>query len=328
MHRLLVADPPRDVTSFPLWKAWSEFFFRPSDPKLVGLLRIGFGLLLLWNFCVLGQDLRSFLGSEGWIGPEAGRQFLTEHAPGSWSFWFFVPDALLPAAWFGCVVVSALFTVGLFGRVTAMLAWVILVSTTRRMPVALYGFDYTLATFLLYLAVFGASTQALSLDAYLKRLKSLRRSSNAGGDDAIPQPSVGSTLTLRLIQLQLVLIYGSSGYWKLLAPEWQNGTAMEMLILTPEFRRFDLTWLLPYTGVLRMSTYAGLLVEISYPVTIWSRRTRWATILTVIGMHITIDLVLGLTEFGLTMIVANLAFVPPDQLQKWFRRCLRSTEAV
>ena len=44
------------------------------------------------------------------------------------------------------MVVLALFTVGLFSRVTAVLAWVIVVSTVRRAPVTVFGFDQIVST--------------------------------------------------------------------------------------------------------------------------------------------------------------------------------------
>ena len=83
----------------------------------------------------------------------------------------------------------ALFTVGLWSRVTAVLAWAIVVSTARRAPAALYGFDQIISTWLLYLAATGASGQAVSLDRFLARLKRHRaelvRRAEIGPVDAV-----------------------------------------------------------------------------------------------------------------------------------------------
>jgi hypothetical protein len=284
-------------------RAWVGFFFTPADPAPLGLIRIAVGALLTWNVAVLGLDLRDYLGSDGWIGPEAVRQFLAERAPWAWSFWFGVPDRLLSVAWAGCLVVLVLFSLGLWSRVTAVLTWAIVVSIARRAPVALFGFDQMIATWTLYLAAFGASGQAFSLD----RLRVRRLGA--------PSATVSANLSLRLIQLHLALVYGSAGLSKLMGPEWWNGTAMQMIILTPEFRRFDLTWLLAYPALLSLATHAGLLLEIAYPVLIWYPKVRPLLLVAVALMHLGIDLLLGLTEFGLTMLAANLAFVPG----RWLR---------
>ena len=113
-------------------EAWDRFFFAPANPTTLGLLRIIFGALLFWDMAVLGLDLRDYLGSDGWIGPAAVRQYLNESVPGAWSFWLYIPDAWLPVAWVGCLVVVALFTIGFASRWTAVLAWLVSLSTVRR----------------------------------------------------------------------------------------------------------------------------------------------------------------------------------------------------
>ena len=129
---------------------------------------------------VYGLDLHAYLGSDGWVSPMAVRQAF-EGRPWAWSFWPLVPDGLLRPAWVACLVVLALFTVGLWSRVTAVLAWVIVVSTARRAPASLYGFDQILSTWLLYLAVTGASGKAVSLDRFLARFRRHRIEAEDGG---------------------------------------------------------------------------------------------------------------------------------------------------
>jgi len=300
------------------WEGWSAFFFRPADALPLGVVRIGVGSLLVWNLLVLGLDLPDYLGSEGWIGPEANAQYLAEHTPGAWSIWFWVPDRWLWPAWGACVAFAASFTLGFYSRTTALLSWIAIVSLARRMPVALFGFDLTLSNWVFYLAAFGASGHALSVDRYLafRRRRAAGSSTRCKGEadasrgEAWSSRTTGANLSLRMIQLHLAVVYGCAGLSKLSGPEWLDGTALEMLVLTPEFRRFDLAWTLRYPTILMLSTYAGLFLELAYPILIWLRRWRWLVIADVSLMHVAIDLMLGLREFGLAMIVANLAFLP------------------
>ena len=319
MHQLL-----KDVRfyfedlSLSAVKAWNRFFFTPADPTSLGLIRILLGSLFFWDLAVLGVDLRDYLGSEGWIGPEAVKHYLAEHAPHAWSFWFYVPDRWLVPAWACCLAVVFLFTIGFASRITAIAAWAIAISTVRRAPVALFGFDYMIATWTFYLAVFGASGQALAVDRLFGLARRSARVTTSGTRGYSPAPSISANLTLRAIQLHLAFIYGAAGLSKLMGPEWWNGTAIQMIMLTPEFSRFDLVWLAAYPGLLSLATHAGLFLEISYPVLIWICKLRPLVLSSMVLLHAANDLMLGLTEFGLTMVAVNLSFVSGEWLRGRF----------
>jgi hypothetical protein len=147
-------------------RGWSRFFFLPADPTPLGLIRVAVGLLAFWSLFVIGLDLDAYLGSKGWTNAVDAYRTLP---PFAWSIWFYVPDAMLRPVWLVALGVFALMTVGLFSRTTSVLAWVVIVSTVRRAPVAVFGFDQILSTLALYVAVSGASGQAVSLDRFLKR---------------------------------------------------------------------------------------------------------------------------------------------------------------
>jgi hypothetical protein len=297
-------------------RAWRQFFFTPSDPTLLGVVRIIVGALVVWDLLTLAPDLSDYLGSEGWISQEAVGDYFAQVLPGAWSFWLFVPDAWLIPTWVICLVIAILFTIGLRTRTTAVLTWAIAVSTARRAPVTLFGFDQMNATWILYLAVCGASGQALSLDRFLacrfaRRTKGLSvQGHGARKEWARPARTVSANLGIRLLQIHLAIVYGSAGVSKLMGAEWWNGTALEMILLTPEFRRLDPIWFLEHPSLLQLGTHAGIALEISYPVLIWVRPLRPLVLGAVLLMHLGIDQMLGLTEFSLAMLAANVAFLP------------------
>ena len=310
-------------------EGWNRFFFTPADPTPLGLTRVAVGLLLFWSLLVTGFDLSSYLGPHAWADPEAVRGFFADHVPAAWSFWLWLPESALRPAWVASLAILALFTLGIFSRVTAPLAWIVAVSTARRSPVMLYGFDQVIATWALYLAVCGASGQAVSIDRLLSRWRVARRAFAARSRDlgrglpsGVPAPSVAANLGLRLIQLHLVLIYGMAGLAKLRGDAWWNGFAVWGVVASGEFRRFDLTWLASWPLLLNAMTHAGLIFELLYPVLIWNRRLRPLLIVTAIVMHGMIDLTLGLTEFGLAMVAGNLAFFSGP----WLRGLVTGTE--
>jgi predicted DCC family thiol-disulfide oxidoreductase YuxK len=126
---------------------------------------------------------------------------------------------------------------------------------------------------------------------------------------------VSANLALRLIQLHLVLIYGMAGLAKLQGPAWWNGMAIWGTLAAGEFRLFDLTWLAAWPWLLNLLTHLALAFELGYPVLIWVRVLRPSLVTTAIVMHVGIGLTLGLGEFGLAMIAANLAFLPGPWLR-------------
>ena len=296
-------------------RGWDRFLFAPADPTPLGLIRILVGGLLAWSLFVYGLDLRAFFGREGWANLETVLQFRSEQAAGSWSFWFSVPDAMLRPVWVACLAVLLAWTLGLWSRTTAVLAWIIAVSTARRAPISLYGFDQIVSTWALYLAAAGASGQAVSLDRLIARFKrnraevaTRRKDGRWTAPSGVPVPTVSANLGLRLIQCHLVLIYGMSGLSKLRGVPWWEGTAIWGTIAAGEFRLFDLTWLAGFPLVLNAMTHFAVALEAGYPVLIWIKPARPLVIAAAMMMHLAIGLTLGLFEFGLAMIAGNLAF--------------------
>lgn len=297
-------------------RGWSRFFFRPADPTPLGLIRIAVGLLGFWSLFVIGLDLHDYLGSQGWTDAANAYRAMP---PFAWSLWFSVPDSLLRVVWVGALGVFALLALGLFSRTTAVLAWIIIVSTVRRSPVSVFGFDQILSTLALYLAATGAGGQGVSLDRFLKRFREARRHAAivrpAGArvvsplEPGKPTPTIAANLALRLIQLHLAFIYGSAGLAKLQGPSWWNGTALWGTMTAGEFASADFTWLVDHPWIINALTHGSLALEILYPVLVWFGAIRPLMIVGAVLLHLGIAAVSpGLTEFGLGMIAANLAF--------------------
>jgi predicted DCC family thiol-disulfide oxidoreductase YuxK len=307
-----------------LWRStlrgWNTFFFAPADPTSLGLIRIAVGVLALWSLLVFGLDLDDYLGSTGWADPVA----IQAHQRAlSWSFWFLVSDVWLRPVWFVCLTILGLFTLGLFSRTTAVLGWVIVVSTVRRVPIALYGFDQVLSALAFYLAATGASGRAVSLDRFLARWHESRAAAarvlkRPGGtarrvtpeEPGAPTAAVSANLALRLIQLQLVVIYGMAGLAKLQGPSWWNGTAIWKTMTTGEFVVLDFTALAAWPWLINLATHASLAIELLYPVLVWVKIVRPLALASVVVLHVGIAVMSpGLSEFALVMIAGNLAFV-------------------
>lgn len=283
--------------------AWDRFWFAPANPKPLGLMRIVVGALLLWNMALLGTDLRAFLGSGGWVDQATLR--VQREGQWAWSLWDLVPDRMLGPAWVVAMVVLGLFTVGLGSRVAAPLAWAVAVSTTRRNPIILHGFDQIATLWAFYLAATFASGQAYSADRWLARRRGVALA-----------PTVSANVGLRLVQVSLAIIYASAGLAKVGGVSWLDGSAVMKTLGNAEFRPFDLTWMMrDEAGVLflNLCTHLALWTELLYPILVWKRAFRPWVVGAAVAMHAGIALTMGLTEFSLAMIAGNLAFVRFDR---------------
>ena len=85
----------------------------------------------------------------------------------AYSFWWWVPERLdlgrpRRSRWSSWL----LFTVGLWTRVTSVLALVVAISYAHRVPAATFGLDQINVMLTLYLTI-GGSGQALSVDRWL-----------------------------------------------------------------------------------------------------------------------------------------------------------------
>ena len=371
-----VASLVRDVQSRlqVAWEGWCWFWFTPADPLMLGVLRLGTGLVLLWVLTATGPLLPVLYGPEAWIdqktanlirqemplmpplpswdpiGPDDRQGIIYQphlnQGPdvlpyaARWGMWpgyaysrglaqfspFFHTESLVEmAVVHGLSLIAVfLFTIGLWTRLTSVLAWVVGLSYIHRVSSALFGMDTMMALLLLYLSI-GPSGSALSLDNWLAN----RRRRRLGLEPLGVQTSVLAGVGVRLIQVHFAIIYLASGISKLQGPSWWNGTAIWQTLSNYEFtpERFP-----GYTAFLRLLTenrliwevfHSGgalftLLLEISFLFLVWYRGWRVVLVLGAYLLHTGISLTMGLHSFSILMILMASSFVNPE----WLRGCV------
>jgi uncharacterized membrane protein YphA (DoxX/SURF4 family) len=291
-----------------MWEAWNDFWFSPTDPATLGLIRCFTGAMLFYTHLVWSKGLSAFLGADGWLpndlmaAKQSGRYFFSifDYAQAPWLLWMIHVVALVI---FFCLMI------GFFSRTMAVLAWLLALSYVVRVtPGAFFGLDKINLMLTMYLML-GPCGARYSVD----RLRRLR----AGDDDDAP-PSIFANLAIRLIQLHLCVIYLFGGLGKLMGEKWWNGTAVWFSVANVEYRSLDMTWIANYLWIGELATHATVFIEIFYCCAIWPRLTRPWWLLAVIGMHLGIALTMGMMTFGLIMIIANLAFVSPETIRRFF----------
>lgn len=282
---------------------WNRFWFTPADPATLSLLRIFVGAMLLYTHAVWALDLEAFFGRSSWMAPELVRDY---GGPWRWSHLYLLqsPTALWIAHG-AALVVFAMLTVGLFSRVTSVLAFLLTASYIHRAQGALFGLDQINLILAMYLML-GPCGAEYSVDRALAR-----RMFGAGGRAA---PSVAANVALRLMQLHMCLVYIFAGTAKLQGGTWWDGTAMWYAFGNGEYQSLDMTWVANSAAgelLCNFLTHLTIAWEISYCALVWPRLTRPIVIALAIPLHLGIALFLGMITFGLMMIVGNLSFLSP-----------------
>jgi len=310
------AEPARRGWLADWATAWNGFWFTPADPLPLAVIRIATGLILTWSCVVWLLDPDAFFGDRGWLRPD--QVWRQNDQPWQWSVYFAASSATLIRVVAGVALVAAiLLTIGLATPLAALVSFVGLVSAANRAPLNVFGLDDTLGMLLIPLIV-GPAGARLSVDAALAGPGWGR----AGG------PSVRANVALRLLQVHLCVVYLFSGAGKLFGASWWEGTALWGAIANDRYRTLDLRGLAGHPLVVNALTLATLWWEVGYAALVWPRLTRRLWLAMAVLVHLGIGLAMGMMEFGLAMITANLAFVPAATFARLLRPVTSSLAAL
>jgi len=120
------------------------------------------------------------------------------------------------------------------------------------------------------------------------------------------ESSVSAGVTLKMLRLQMGIVYASSGIEKALGEQWWNGEAIWRAVTLPVFSQLDMTWLARVPFLAAAVGWSVLLVEGAYPVFMGWKKTRSVWLLLVIGMHFGIGLSMGMWLFASIMMILSL----------------------
>ena len=115
------------------WQQWDRFWFSPVRPHTLCLMRVLIGLLLFYTHLVWSLDLMAFLGPNALITSEVSRSVASFQNKFAWTpLWYIESATALWTFHIVGLIVIFLFTIGLFTRITAILAWLFAVAYCQR----------------------------------------------------------------------------------------------------------------------------------------------------------------------------------------------------
>jgi hypothetical protein len=275
---------------------WRTFWFRSEAAYTLGVVRIAFGALVVGWTLLLSSDLYLAFGSEGVLPRPPSRAF-------TWSvFSVYTSDSALLVGWIVLLCAAFALMVGWHSRLAAILVFILILSFERRNPLIFNSGDTVIRIEALFLALAPCGA-ALSLD------QRRRAGSFWSAREIRPWP-------IRLLQIQLSIIYLSTVVAKLAGETWQNGTAVAYSL-----RQRDLLivpapgWVTDSLLISNAMTWGTLVIELALGILVWNRRWCLRVLAAGVILHLSISLSMEVGFFSCAMFVLYLAFIPPERAQ-------------
>ncbi|MCB1122477.1 MAG: HTTM domain-containing protein [Verrucomicrobiae bacterium] len=275
---------------------WDDIFFKPRDTTACAVVRIAFGLTLLPYALILGLDLIQFHSETGLL-PYSVSVALVDPDVLSPLGWLAPNDVMLWFCFYLFVIQVLLLLFGVKSRLQAICVFFWLVAFQHRNNLLIDGGD-TLARLLAFYLFCMPCGERFSLDSFLEQKKHIK-------------PRELPVWGLRLLQIQMVLLYISTALSKAGGTKWLDGSAMVYVVqLNDVFGRFPLPqFLLGSLPALHVLTWLVLVVEFLIPIGLCVKRTRMITVGLAILFHLALDYSMNLYLFQWFMIVGLLSFV-------------------
>jgi hypothetical protein len=293
---------------------WNRFWFTPSDPYPLGLIRLLTGCLATLLHLTLLPDLGRLFAGGGWLSHEAVDRLTIRGGSASFLDLFSSPAELMAVHVVGLAVLI-LFTLGFWSRLTSILALAVVLSDIHRGPMLTSQFEPVLTMVMCYLCL-GPAGASWSLDRLLTRRRATTALARAAAGSY--PPSWAATVSVRLIQVHLAMLMATMGGAKLFGATWWVGSAVWWLASRPESRLVDLTGLGEY--LINFWTHAIVAVELGFPILIWFPLLRPLVLAVAAVIWISLAILTGQITFALMMLVASLSYCSPACL----RGCCRN----
>jgi hypothetical protein len=292
------------MTQLRRWqKRLIEFLFPPETDKWLAVLRIGLGLQVAVYALFLRSDWHQLFAStgKGLVSRQLGEAITSFDSPLIPKLGWLVAlgnsvnigeETVLSIAWAGLLCMGCFLLLGLFCRPAAIIAWFLHLCAAESGGLLAYGADNFMTTGLFYLML-SPLPDRYAFDHWLVKTK--------------PKDPQLLGFWRRVLQVHLCFVYFFGGLAKCLGSGWWNGSNLWRSLTRPPFNIIEPDILVRFKYVLLVLGISICLIELSYVVFIWMKKTRLVWLVCILGMHIAIGLTMGMYLFALIMIVLNLA---------------------
>lgn len=277
-------------------ESWSNFFYAPADPTSLAVFRIAFGILVVLDAASYARHANDLLGPTGfvpfedWRAGSRGKHFsLLRWLPRSIGSVYAV---LLLYSVAGLAV-----AIGFATRTAAIVTLIAGVSIYHRNRFVLHSGD-ALMRLLNFLLIFSSAGAVLSVD-------------NQIGNAESP---ASATWPLRLMQIQVAVLYLHAVRFKLKGRMWRAGTATHYATNLLTHRRRRLPRALDSAAAHRFASYGTIAVEFAAGTLVWFDGTRYYALAAAAILHLSLEYFMRMHLFQWVMLSSLVLFVPGEDM--------------
>ena len=273
-------------------------------PESISLFRILMGLLVLQILCIsIGGDFLNWYGEHAVVRSASVQQYFWQASPKFDLLLAFQNDQNL-LVYFYSVIVAAIFMVlGFWSRFSCIYVTLALLSMHNHTPFNINGGDAFVRLMVMYLC-FSNCGDCYSIDRWL----AVKR--NGGSLPIEAKPG----WALRVIQIQLAIVYLHTFICKINGQQWWDGTAVYFATRLEDLMRlqmplFDSIWFCKF-----LSWYT-LFVEFAMFTLVWIKDLRYYVLASALILHLGIEMAINLPVFEWAFIFALVVFIDPADLR-------------
>jgi hypothetical protein len=281
--------------------AWSRFWFTPVETSTLALFRIAVGLVVLSWTLALAPSLYAFYSRDGILPTYPDYEGTLAWGLLEW----FPGNAAVTILYFALLLASICVLVGFATRIATLIVFVCMVSFAHRNPWVLNSGDLLVQLLVFYLLLAPAG-DGLSVDRWLKR------------DRQFWEFSRRSIWPLRLVQVQVSILYITAVWDKVRGSTWNDGTAVSYALRIGDLERFPVPGFVTDSLILaNLMTFGTLAIEFALAILVWNRVLRPWVLLLGVFLHLGIDYGVRVGFFSWAVFVAYVAFIPPDSARSF-----------
>jgi hypothetical protein len=285
---------------------WDELVEQMSQPRfLIGasLFRILAGSAILIQYLINYAHRRYLFGPNGLYPYEAFAADMAHSANFSLYAWSRSPVYFEVIFHLG-ILVAALWLLGWRTRFLTPLNYVFLWSLHQRFPGIWDGGDNLIHLVLVYV-MFADVSAYFSMDASRRQARP-----EAPGRWA-PVSAMFHNTAMLAVAIQISLVYGLAGLYKVQGEVWQEGTAIYYAFRGGQFVWPGVTeWIYRNVFIVTAFTYTTVAFQVAFPFLLFlNRYTRVVAVVMGFTFHLGIALFLGLITFSLFMTSVDLALM-------------------
>ncbi|MGE3608644.1 MAG: HTTM domain-containing protein [Bacteriovoracaceae bacterium] len=298
--------------------AVDNFFFEPKPTEGIAVFRIVWISLLIFSYFCDIQNIEDFYGPDAIISLKT----VKEHFPfPHMNIFHWLGNTLEMTQLIFMVYGLALFAslIGFYTRPSLIIVLICMTSLHQRNIWLLSSMELLCRVITIFLAC-SPCGHSLSVDSILGRKYS-----------SFKQEKMWAPWALRMIQIQIAVLYVWTVWQKLQGSDWFDGSAVYYATRLDNMKNFPVPFILDSVLMLKLLTWGTLLVELALGILIWFDEFRKPLIYIGIIFHLGIDYIMSIPFFELTMMALLINYFTPEEyktfVERLQQRCVKLLES-